>query len=62
MSTWIPTSELSKVNAAAGKFPVEGEPRKLWRYLKTSLRMATWTEGGFNIAVGPAVAAWNVSQ
>jgi thiamine biosynthesis lipoprotein len=30
--------------------------------LKTSLRMAAWTEGGFNIAVGPAVAAWNVSQ
>jgi thiamine biosynthesis lipoprotein len=24
MSTWIPTSELSKVNAAAGKHPVQG--------------------------------------
>jgi thiamine biosynthesis lipoprotein len=30
--------------------------------LKASLRMAQLTEGGFNIAVGPAVAAWNVSQ
>ena len=27
-----------------------------------SLRMAAFTEGGFNIAVGPAVDAWNVSQ
>jgi thiamine biosynthesis lipoprotein len=30
--------------------------------LKASLRMAELTEGGFNITVGPAVAAWNVSQ
>ena len=30
--------------------------------LKASLRMAALTEGGFNIAVGPAVDSWNVSQ
>jgi thiamine biosynthesis lipoprotein len=30
--------------------------------LKASLRMAELTEGGFNITVGPAVDAWNVSQ
>ncbi|MGV7229532.1 MAG: FAD:protein FMN transferase, partial [Nitrospirales bacterium] len=61
MSTWIPTSELSRVNAAAGKHPVQ-VGRENMEVLKTSLRMATLTEGGFNIAVGPAVAAWNVSQ
>jgi len=61
MSTWIPTSELSQVNAAAGKHPVILSPENM-QVLKASLRMATLTEGGFNIAVGPAVAAWNVSQ
>ncbi len=61
MSTWIPTSELSRVNAAAGKNPVHVGKENM-EVLKASLRMAQLTEGGFNIAVGPAVAAWNVSQ
>jgi thiamine biosynthesis lipoprotein len=61
MSTWIPTSELSKVNAAAGKHPVQVSKENM-EVLKASLRMAILTEGGFNIAVGPAVEAWNVSQ
>jgi len=61
MSTWIPTSELSQVNAAAGKRPVHVSQENM-ELLKASLRMATLTEGGFNIAVGPAVAAWDVSQ
>ena len=61
MSTWIPNSELSLVNAAAGKHPVSVGPENM-EVLKASLRMATLTEGGFNIAVGPAVTAWNVSQ
>ena len=61
MSTWIPTSELSKVNAAAGKHAVHVGPENM-AVLKASLRMAALTEGGFNIAVGPAVDAWNVSQ
>jgi len=61
MSTWIPLSELSKVNAAAGKHPVQVSPENM-EVLKASVRMATLTEGGFNIAVGPAVSAWNVSQ
>ncbi len=61
MSTWIPTSELSKMNAAAGKHPVQVGSENM-EVLKASLRMAILTEGGFNITVGPAVAAWNVSQ
>jgi FAD:protein FMN transferase len=61
MSTWILTSELSKVNAAAGKRPVQVGPENM-ELLKASMHMATLTGGGFNIAVGPAVAAWNVSQ
>ena len=61
MSTWKPNSELSKVNAASGKRPVHVGKENM-EVLKTSLRMAALTEGGFNIAVGPAVTAWNVSQ
>ncbi len=61
MSTWIPDSELSKVNIAAGKHAVQVGPENM-EVLKASLRMAALTEGGFNIAVGPAVDAWNVSQ
>ena len=61
MSTWIPTSELSRVNASAGKKPVEVSRENI-DVLKASLRMAKLTEGGFNIAIGPAVSAWNVSQ
>lgn len=61
MSTWISTSELSQVNASAGKHPVHVSPENM-EVLKASVRMAALTEGGFNIAVGPAVEAWNVSQ
>ncbi len=61
MSTWIPDSELSKVNAAAGKYAVQVGPENM-EVLKASLRMAALSEGGFNIAVGPAVDSWNVSQ
>ncbi len=61
MSTWISASELSKVNEAAGEHPVRVGPENLG-VLKASMHMAQLTQGGFNIAVGPAVAAWNVSQ
>ncbi len=61
MSTWIPTSELSKVNAAAGRHPVKVSSENM-EVLKASMHMAVLTEGGFNIAVGPAVDAWNVSR
>ena len=61
LSTWIPTSELSQVNAAAGSSPVKVSPETM-EVLERSLEMARLTEGGFNIAIGPAVAAWNVSE
>ena len=61
LSTWIPTSELSKVNAAAGQKSVNVSPETM-QVLEQSFKMANLTEGGFNIAIGPAVAAWNVSE
>ena len=61
LSTWIPTSELSRVNAAAGQHPVKVGPETM-EILSRSLQMADLTEGRFNILVGPAVEAWNVSK
>ena len=61
LSTWIPDSELSQVNAAAGQQPVPVS-KETMVLLKQSLEMDRLTTGGFNIAIGPAVAAWNVSD
>jgi thiamine biosynthesis lipoprotein len=60
LSTWIPSSELSKVNAAAGKSAVKVSLETLV-VVRKSLQVAEMTEGAFNIAIGPAVNAWNVS-
>ena len=59
LSTWIPTSELSRVNAAAGleAVQVSGETLEL---VRRSIEIADLTDGGFNIAIGPAVEAWGV--
>lgn len=61
LSTWISESELSRVNAGAGRtaIPVSLETLDV---LTKSLEMELLTEGGFNIAIGPAVEAWNVSR
>lgn len=61
LSTWIQASELSQVNAAAGQHPVAIGPETLDLVLR-SLEMAGLTEGGFNIAIGPAVEAWSVTD
>ena len=61
LSTWIPTSELSRVNAAAGRNSIKVGAETM-EVLERSLEMADLTEGAFNIAVGPAVNAWNVSR
>lgn len=60
LSTWIPDSELSRVNAAAGAKPVPVSPDTL-TVVRLAMQVAEMTEGAFNIAIGPAVDAWNVS-
>lgn len=60
LSTWIPTSELSKVNAAAGKESIQVS-QETFEVLERSLDMAKLTNGGFNIAIGPAVKAWDAN-
>jgi thiamine biosynthesis lipoprotein len=61
LSTWISTSELSTVNAAAGHGEVRIGPEAMY-VLTRSLQIAQLTEGGFNIAIGPAVRMWNVTE
>jgi FAD:protein FMN transferase len=61
LSTWIPNSELSLVNKAAGLQPVVVS-RETMELVSRSLEIARLTEGGFNIAVGPAVEAWSVME
>jgi FAD:protein FMN transferase len=60
LSTWIPTSELSKVNAAAGRSTVQVSLETM-TVVRKSLQVAEMTDGAFNIAIGPAVDAWNIS-
>ncbi|MFM8551051.1 MAG: FAD:protein FMN transferase, partial [Nitrospiraceae bacterium] len=61
LSTWIPASELSRVNEAAGREPVAVGPDTLL-ILQRSLDMARLTDGGFNIVIGPAGQAWSVTE
>lgn len=61
LSTWIPTSELSRVNASAGVMPVHVSPETL-TVVQRAVQAAEVTDGGFNIAIGPAVDAWNVIE
>ena len=60
LSTWISESELSRVNAEAGRKPVLVSPETM-TVVRTSLQIAELTDGAFNIAIGPAVDAWNIS-
>ncbi len=61
LSTWIPTSELSRVNAAAGILPVHVSLETL-TVVQRAVQAAEMTDGGFNIAIGPAVDAWRVTE
>jgi thiamine biosynthesis lipoprotein len=61
LSTWIPTSELSRVNASAGAMPVHVSPETL-TVVQRAVQAAEMTDGGFNIAIGPAVDAWRVTE
>ena len=61
LSTWIASSELSQVNAEAGHHPVRVS-RETFDLVAKSIELARLTDGGFNIAVGPAVEAWSVTE
>ncbi|MEK9141713.1 MAG: FAD:protein FMN transferase, partial [Nitrospirota bacterium] len=61
LSTWLRDSELSQVNAEAGRQPVQVS-RETLELVARSIEMAQLTHGGFNIALGPAIEAWSVIE
>ena len=61
MSTYIPSSDISTVNAAAGLSPVKVH-RDLILVVKKALEFARVSGGAFNIALGPAIDLWNVTE
>ncbi|MFI5222892.1 MAG: FAD:protein FMN transferase [Nitrospirales bacterium] len=61
LSTWISTSELSRINASAGIKPIHVSTETL-TVVHRAMQAAEMTDGGFNIAIGPAVEAWSVTD
>jgi FAD:protein FMN transferase len=61
LSTWIPTSELSRVNTSAGVMPVSVSSETM-TVVQGAIQAAEMTDGGFNIAIGPVMDAWNVTE
>src|SRR3990172_5444236 len=61
MSTYIPSSDISGVNAAAGVSPVKVH-KDLILVVKKALEFAHLSRGAFNIALGPAIDLWNVTE
>lgn len=61
LSTWRADSELSQVNAEAGRRPVQVS-RETVQLVARALDIAELTQGGFNIALGPAIETWSVTE
>lgn len=61
MSTYKPESDISMVNSAAGLHPVKVH-KDLILAVKKSLQFADLSGGAFNIAIGPAIDLWNVTE
>ncbi len=61
MSTYIPESQLSRINSSAGKKAVKVD-KELIRLIKRAIEYADMTDGGFNIAVGPLIKLWKVAE
>lgn len=61
LSTWRSDSELSRVNQEAGRRPVQVSPETLELVIR-SLELGRLTQGGFNIALGPAIDAWSITE
>lgn len=61
LSAWLDTSELSRVNQAAGQAPVP-VGAETFDLITRALQVADYTEGGFNIAIGPVVQLWKITE
>lgn len=61
LSTWIATSELSHVNEAAGVKPVQVSPETM-TVVRRAIQAGELTGGSFNVAIGPVVDVWSVTE
>lgn len=61
LSVYKETSEYSKINQMAGIAPVSVSPETL-ELVQKGLEAGKMTEGGFDIAIGPAVKLWGVTE
>lgn len=61
MSTYIPSSDISHVNASAGIKPVKVH-NDLILAVKKAIEVADSSGGAFNIALGPAIDLWKVTE
>lgn len=61
MSAFIPTSEISYINAGAGSRPVRVEPR-LFSLLRTAARLTEETEGAFDVTSAVLTDLWNSAK
>ena len=61
LSPWIASSDISKINNSAGFRSVQVNP-ETYELLRRSLDVAKVTEGGFNIAIGPAIEQWGFPE
>jgi len=55
----IPTSDVSKINAAAGKEPVKVHAEIL-KMIETAIKYNKLTDGAFDITVGPLIKLWGI--
>ena len=61
MSTYIPDSNLSKINDSAGVLPVKAD-REVIYLIKKGIEFGDLTDGSFNITIGPLVKLWGIPE
>jgi len=57
-SSFIPNNAIWKLNHSSGKHPVEADSN-LVRLFQEAERISDWTDGGFDVTVGPLRRLWN---
>ena len=60
MSAFLPDSDISRVNAAAGKAPVEVHD-DVFKVIQRALEIAELSGGAFDPSVGPLVSLWGIT-
>jgi thiamine biosynthesis lipoprotein len=61
MSRTIETSDISRVNANAGKHPVQVSDETLY-VVKTAQKYSEMSKGRFDVAIGTLVSLWNINH